>query len=253
MAFKRRKNSLNLKTASLETLQKHLAEIQARIVALESSIAEYQQKIHMMPSQLHSIRNNLVEIDKKISNLLEIKQPKKGLLAKIFSLTEQPLQVKSEISSLETQRYSLQNRKRELERLQRNTTSLVTKFDSARSWASKFEEAIERKQRKKDSLVELRAAAANSNETRKVGSSVKRNLTRQPWCPYCGGPLDSNPHADHIYPVSKGGRSVPRNMVYVCSECNARKRNLTLHGFMRKYALDRVAIEVRLEELGKEY
>lgn len=254
MAFKRRKTSLNLKTASLEKLQKHLAEVQARIASLDSSKAERQQKVHMMPSQLHSIRNNLAEIDLKLSKLRDIKQPKKGLFAKIFSLTEQPLQVKSEISSLKTQRYSLQDRQRELERLQGSMTSLVTKIDSARSWASKLEDAIERKQRKKDSLAELRAAAAaNSNETRKVGSSVKRKLTRQPWCPYCGGPLGSDPHADHIYPVSKGGRSVPRNMVYVCSECNARKRNLTLHGFMRKYDLDRAAIEVRLEELGKEY
>lgn len=132
--------------------------------------------------------------------------------------------------------------------------SLVTKIDAARSWAAKLEDAVGRKQRKRDSLVELRAAAAaNSNETRKVGSTVKRKLTRKPWCPYCGGILGLDSHADHIYPVSKGGRSAPRNMVYVCSECNARKRNLTLHGFMRKYGLDRAAIEARLDELGKDY
>lgn len=254
MAYKRRKTSLNLKTASLETLQKHLAEVQARIASLDSSFAECQQKVRQVPSELNSIRNDLTEIDSKLLKLREIKQPKKGFIAKIFNLTEQPLQIKTEISSLETQRYSMQKRQRELERLQGSMTSLVSSIESARSWSSKLEEAIDRKQRKKDSLVELRAAAAaNSNETRKVGSSVKRKLTRQPWCPYCGGPLGSDPHADHIYPVSKGGRSVPRNMVYVCSDCNASKRDLTLHGFMRKYCLDRVAIEDRLEELGKEY
>lgn len=65
--------------------------------------------------------------------------------------------------------------------------------------------------------------------------------------------LGDEPHADHIYPVSKGGRSMPKNMVYVCAPCNSQKINLTLAGFIKKYNLDRDEIERRLQELGKEF
>ena len=57
----------------------------------------------------------------------------------------------------------------------------------------------------------------------------------------------------HIYPVSKGGRSTLRNMVYVCGSCNVRKGTLTLVGFIRKFDLDREEIERRLRDLGKEW
>ncbi len=66
-------------------------------------------------------------------------------------------------------------------------------------------------------------------------------------------PWAITPHADHIHPLSKGGRSVAGNMVWVCANCNSMKRDLTLAGFVRKFGLDRQAIENRLQQLGKEY
>lgn len=254
MAYKRRKGRVDLRRTSLATLKKHLTEAQARVTSLESSLAECRAKLCSAPWQLQEVRRNLSELDAQLSQLRDMRQPKKGVIGKVFGLTEQSPDVRSQIAALERQQLALRNQQCELERLENSVMYGKASVERAQSWLAKLEEAVVQKQRKKDSLIELRAAAAaNSLENRKVGESVRRRLSRQPWCPYCGGPLRPDSHADHIYPVSKGGRSVPKNMVYVCSECNGLKRNLTLTGFIRKYGLDRVAIENRLELLGKEF
>lgn len=254
MASKQRKSRGDLRRASLATLKKHLAEAHARVTSLESSLAECRAKVRSAPWQLQEIRRNLSELDTRLSQLRDMRQPKKGMLGSLFGLTEQPPDVKPQIAALESQHLALRNQQWELDRLENSMKYWKSSVERAQSWLAKLEEAVVQKQRKKDSLIELRAAAAtNSLENRKVGESVRRRLLRQPWCPYCGGPLGPDSHADHIYPVSKGGRSVPKNMVYVCSECNGLKRNLTLTGFIRKYGLDRAAIESRLELLGKEF
>lgn len=54
-------------------------------------------------------------------------------------------------------------------------------------------------------------------------------------CPYCGrGLLDmakeGNPiTVDHLVPISRGGTSNSRNLVYSDMACNGRKGNLLLH------------------------
>lgn len=254
MVYKRRKKSIDLQRASLETLEKHLVQVRDRIATLESSLAEYRTKGHTLPEQLQRIQCSLDTIDSRLSALRKVRQPKKGILSSLLGLTDIPLETKTEIASFEGQQFTLRQKKSELERIGNMIRSYEESIERAQSWRTKLEEAAARKRRKREALIELRAAAAAGViETRKVGSSVKRRLVKQPWCPYCGGLLGSNPHADHIYPVSKGGRSVPKNMVYVCSACNGMKRTLTLTGFIRKNGLNRVAIEQRLEELGKEY
>ena len=93
---------------------------------------------------------------------------------------------------------------------------------------------------------------ALQGESRKSASSVKRALRRDHDCPYCGSALEDSMHADHIYPVAKGGLSVFSNMVYVCQECNSKKSMLTLRSFCDKFGLNREVIEQRLLDLGKE-
>ena len=39
-------------------------------------------------------------------------------------------------------------------------------------------------------------------------------------CRYCGGEADS---ADHVFPRSRGGLTVERNLVAACRSCNSRK------------------------------
>jgi hypothetical protein len=112
----------------------------------------------------------------------------------------------------------------------------------------------ERKQRKRERLQELvAAAAATIEQTRKQADRLRSVLDDQQNCPYCDRRLDAKVHIDHIYPVSKGGRSVVRNLAKVCIECNLRKGNFTLAQFIKECGLDREAIEQRLSALGKDF
>lgn len=119
--------------------------------------------------------------------------------------------------------------------------------------------AIKQEERKKK---EAKAAAQqrlkeraknNEQEKRAIAASLRGRLTNK-ICPYCAVELDVvDVHADHIYPVSKGGLSTIQNMVLVCSACNLKKRDLTWLAFVKKFTLDRHAIEKRLEEFEKDF
>ena len=111
-----------------------------------------------------------------------------------------------------------------------------------------------RKKATADKLLELRArVAASKRESRKLADAVKPHLADDHDCPYCGSVLGDEKHADHIHPLAKGGLSVVRNMVWVCAECNLRKGEMTLTAFVKKFHLNRDAIESRLEALGKDF
>jgi 5-methylcytosine-specific restriction endonuclease McrA len=121
--------------------------------------------------------------------------------------------------------------------------------DRLRVLTKKMEKAGEIHRRK----VERKARVAEIlGESREAASAVKRFLPRNHPCPYCGGPLGEAPHAEHIYPVYKGGHSVPSNMVYACSRCNAAKGSLTLTAFIDKQGFDLPTVLKRLRQLGKE-
>ncbi len=243
-----------MQRASLEALDKHLAAAEASCSKLELMIAEDEAHARAAAPELQRIENELDLTQSKLLHLQEMRRPKKGIISGLFGLTEMPPEILSQITSLEAKQASLRNKVWSLRRMGHNVPAFKKSLESTHILVTKLKEAIARKRRKKETELELRAAAAaNQTQTRTVGSSIKRKLIKQPWCPYCGNTLGSDPHADHIYPVSKGGRSVPRNMVYVCATCNGMKRDLTLTGFMRKYGLDRATIEARLEQLGKEF
>lgn len=134
---------------------------------------------------------------------------------------------------------------------------LSAKYRSGR--AIEALEQLRKDQEKKEELEVLRARAAISDaEARQLAIAIKKQLTSQVRilreCPYCGDELQlGGAHADHIYPLSKGGHSTKRNMVYVCDKCNMKKANLTLSHFIRKMGYDREAIESRLDLLKKDY
>lgn len=115
---------------------------------------------------------------------------------------------------------------------------------------------IESGQDKADSL--RARASANERETRSQAKKFRRDLHRQlevvPACPYCGGSLDeSNAHLDHIYPVSKGGKSTSKNLVFVCVPCNRDKKTMTLRSFLKERGRSEVAVHTWLEALKKEF
>jgi 5-methylcytosine-specific restriction endonuclease McrA len=128
----------------------------------------------------------------------------------------------------------------------------LTKVTSQIDKLLKQQEALKKKRLKQEEL-KLRAKR-NEDEVRAMASSIKRSISEIVHsCPYCGNDLGQIPHADHIYPVSKGGLSVSKNMVMVCSKCNLKKKDLTLREFITKFSMNRDEIENRLEELGKSF
>jgi hypothetical protein len=103
----------------------------------------------------------------------------------------------------------------------------------------------------------IAAAAAHFGKTRDLADRIKIALRAQldgsPNCPYCGLPLGDAIHADHIYPVSKGGLSTTENMVLICEQCNLKKGAKTLREFIRENNFDTGSIESALELLGKRF
>ncbi|MCP3686196.1 MAG: HNH endonuclease [bacterium] len=105
---------------------------------------------------------------------------------------------------------------------------------------------------KKHELAYAKAASLDL-KTRQHAQKVKKifsQLRKFPLCPYCQNDLGNTPHADHIYPVAKGGLSTIENMVYICAGCNRMKSDLTLREFILKYNLERDEVEKILEKLS---
>lgn len=129
--------------------------------------------------------------------------------------------------------------------------------------AARAQAAAERRAKvkghQKEELRRLRAIAASvAGKSRERADELKSVLRRQllvsPNCPYCAATIsEDTAHLDHIFPISKGGLSVEKNLVYVCSDCNEAKAALTLATFIKQRKLDRSRVEMTLEELGKEY
>lgn len=122
------------------------------------------------------------------------------------------------------------------------------------SLAMKRFDQLEKQKEKLEIQKEKTAIIAGyEGKSRVVAKTVKSRLPVNSECPYCGDDIGATPHADHIYPVSKGGRSTIANMVYICSDCNMKKSNKTLREYILKYGLDRDEIEQNLHDLGKSF
>lgn len=106
-------------------------------------------------------------------------------------------------------------------------------------------------QRRRERVSRARLAALDER-SRELARRLRSSLRRWKKCPYCGGELGSDPHADHIYPVSKGGLSTRENMVLICERCNLRKGRLTLLSFLDRYHLDAERVVRVLREMGKD-
>lgn len=249
MTYRRYRKKIGFRTASLVTLREQITAAEAQINSLKSSAADAK----IAKQNLLRIEPLISETNDKLSDLRS-RYPEPSLLARLIGRSEQPTEVSRKIEWLEAKRRELESEQYEAKGKAFRLSHYLTSIDSKEVYLAKLHDAVARKERKKNSIIELRAAAAaNSGEARKVGSIVRRALGEQTLCPYCGGSLGTTPHADHIYPISKGGRSVPKNMVFTCSPCNGRKRDLTLSNFIRAFRLNRDEIERRLEQLGKEF
>lgn len=133
--------------------------------------------------------------------------------------------------------------------LQRAEQAAAKEYRKAESEHKKAQVA-ERKRAKAEQRDAM--AKAYADKTREQADIIRRRLPRDHPCPYCFSELDARAHADHIHPVSRGGLSTTKNMVYACSGCNQLKSNLTLIQFIWKFKRDAKKISQSLIALGKD-
>lgn len=243
---------VDLRSESYATLNNILTEVDSAIKDTKVKMAERDE----LETQIAKLDEEIKPLDEKHSEMLRKSIDARGLLADIFGmapsqkekdLAAQAAKMGRIIEPLKEQRRRLASRKSQLAWLDINLELFVW-------YRRKVEPLAVRRKDTEDAWIQLRnKAATNSVQIREVADIVKERIGKQDFCPYCGGDLGESPHADHIYPVSKGGRSTIKNMVYVCASCNMAKLDMTLSTFIRTYNLDRDEIEKRLADMGKEF
>jgi 5-methylcytosine-specific restriction endonuclease McrA len=222
------KREIELKVPERDLLKIEIARVESEIKLLKDARFQLSWEFERSFSLMEAITGNVRS------------QKRKDLAAKIAKMDEA-------IATLEKPFTELGDRIRQLERLDRN-------LELFEWYRGKVEPIAIRRKDTEDAWNQLRnRAAQNSAQIRDAAHIIKDRIKAQHCCPYCGGELGDVPHADHIYPVSKGGRSTERNMVYVCAQCNKDKSDLTLSAYIRQFNLDRDAIEARLSRMGKDF
>lgn len=134
-----------------------------------------------------------------------------------------------------------------------NVNFVQENINNCKTRIIKYQKELDRRTKTTDELEELRGVVAQvRNKSRQEANKIKPKLVQNNNCPYCSIVLVEI-HVDHIYPISRGGLSVPKNMVAVCASCNMKKKDKTLTQFIKRYNLDRILIESNLDILDKEY
>jgi 5-methylcytosine-specific restriction endonuclease McrA len=242
-------NSLNGNQRLIqETVDKHNQYSQKGFVA----------KMFSSPpnSSLEALKNSLQENTLKIKNLklklqkleLDIKACPVRFEDRIYSVTELEKLEKSTNNRLSNAEIRVEAQVKAIEVIRSNEAAIRKREDQAASREKNAELKVDHYKA---------YAAAYFDQTRKLGAIIRKRLLEQEdfliGCPYCGNAMGEIPHADHIYPVSKGGLSTIKNMVLVCSACNIRKSDYTLREFIKRCSLDRNFVEKNLEILKKTY
>ncbi len=76
-------------------------------------------------------------------------------------------------------------------------------------------------------------------------------MSDKPKCTFCGRTDDLA--VDHILPQSRGGRSQPGNLQWLCCSCNGKKRNRTNDEYLHRLceAMLRPEYEVALDDAAR--
>lgn len=183
MVYKRSKPN-----ASLATLEKLIKEELAKISSYETELAKCRAELLITPA-VSEIELNLVKTTlSRLQVGLEVPEPKWHLLRWFVGL-EQNKEPKNVLKDEAVRKYmefvggELYSRCHRPSKLKYSIQDYESRLGSSRSKLIQLEEASYPMRKKKDSLIELRAAAAsNKKETREVGATVRRGLTLQPWC-----------------------------------------------------------------------
>lgn len=208
----------------------------------EERVASIEKQIEGIDSQIRLARKDVQQKPGFVANFLGTKEMKPEAKNQVERLTESRNRLTTTLSGID--RSALSNYRYYSHQLQ-----------ESEEWLQKIRDKVGVLKAKEDKLNALKNKAAETVKAkREIGQTVKRKLLSNTHCPYCGDSLDGKEvHADHIYPIAKGGESRNDNMVFVCRPCNQKKGVLTLQKFIKEFDLDRTTIEKRLTELGKEF
>jgi 5-methylcytosine-specific restriction endonuclease McrA len=255
MAYKFTKRKLPYSKMPLSKLKEVEADILHKNPDLESNLILYheeEKKLIKLREEHEGIRNRIAEIRNIALHRKQQDYTTAGALKKFFMDKNTPIFTEPE--------------KAELERLQTLLTNFGHGYDLNKyclayhdnERLTRIQMHISQKEKEDSKKKTDRAViAAYKGKSRNLAYQIKSELKEQMnidvHCPYCGNDIGDDPHCDHVYPVSKGGLSTPKNMVYVCSDCNLKKTDMTLSQFIKKYGFQRLEIEKRLEKLGKDY
>ena len=77
-----------------------------------------------------------------------------------------------------------------------------------------------------------------------ISPTLKRALKSAAWrdcgqrCVYCGSGMPlAEATLDHVFPMARGGRSQPGNLVVACAPCNRLKGDLHPHEFFARWPI----------------
>ena len=190
-----------------------------------------------------------VKLEKKLSTISENKKKTSDLIEK-------------EVKEIIKKSNNLNNLGHEISKMEEEIEALNNNINKCNNENPKIREALKLifpdiKKRTKERERSAKIAAFD-NKARTGSQIVKDDLLKSirnkiGWkCPYCDLNNSINEAvADHIYPVNKGGLSMPENMVLICGDCNKKKSNLVLRVFCKKYSIDFNIVCERLEKQGK--
>lgn len=253
----RRLNETLAEKNYVKSIDSFLSEVQSRIKELERIHGDYklaEEKVEAEKEQYEAstraIRGTIFEIKRTSKNrkFWGFGELNADSISRIEKLEEQLRRiVKPTLSNPIEWEYE---QKQELLDLKEIGKLGKQKLHATKAQEKEHQRKANDNERKKEMRVRI---AGYEGKTREVAASIKRELNITEKCPYCNNPVGEEPHADHIYPVSKGGNSNKDNMVYICKKCNLRKSDLTLREFILKASLNRDEVEARLESLGKSF
>lgn len=128
--------------------------------------------------------------------------------------------------------------------------------------ASRTSETLAKKVNRRKKLEEARESIKRNAEKERSEAKAWRDrdlylkqIRQSPVCPYCltylPPELNNLVEQDHIYPIASGGKTLPENLVFVCTSCNQEKSYYGLAQFCDRTGKDLTAVINALIKLGK--
>jgi len=256
MSYRYKKSKTPYSKMSLSRLKEIEAEILSKNPELDKMLNFYQEeekKIHDLRKEYNAIKNRILEIQKTGYERKRQEYQSAGIISKFLMDKTKPKFTESENAEIE----KLTNMLSYKFKLGYDINKYQSQYYTHKR-LTEVQKHIHQKEKKDSKRKTDRAIIASyKDKSRKLASKVKSALRKQldidPYCPYCGKKMIDEPHCDHIYPLSKGGLSIPKNMIFICSDCNQKKSGLTLNQFIKKYNLLRFDIEEKLDRHNKDY